>query len=224
LQQKEDSVKNGVSTVNLDSMIKAALTGQPHNQRRLYDEALRYSRRLSKAKAPDLAEDLHEEVFQEAQCLVIRDGDAGLAKHSGKQLFRRAVMAAIRIVRANNAPPGQKTRWTREPPPPRVAAEDIGRVADTRDLERSSAAEVGGIVIDFDKFPDRRVMQVMEQVEVNIDLEAILARAPEQVAWALKLIHLNDAPIKDVAALATMSRFTLHRRITAFIETVRAAA
>ncbi len=218
-------MKNGVSTIDLESLIRAALTGQPHNARRLQDEAERYARRLSKAKAPDLPDDLHEDVFQEAQCLLTQCGADGLAKRTGKQLFRQAVVRSIRIVRANNAPPGEKTRWTREPPPtPLVAAEDIGRVADNRELERCSVPEATGVVIDFDKFPDPGAMDVMAQVEIEIDLEAILARAPIGVASALRQIHLEDMPVQMAANLAEVSRFTLHRHITAFCDSIRAAA
>lgn len=218
-------MKNGVSTIDLEFLIRAALTGQPHNPRRLQDEAERYARRLSKAKAPDLPDDLHEEVFQEAQCLLIQWGPEALIKRTGKQLFRQAVMRSIRIVRANNAPPGEKTRWTREPPPtPRVAAEDIGRVADTREIERCTVPELAGVVIDFDRFPDPRAMEVLAQAEVEIDLAAILARAPAGVATALRHIHLEDMPVQMAANLAQVSRFTLHRRITAFCDSVRAAA
>lgn len=218
-------MKNGVSTIDLEFLIRAALTGQPHNARRLQDEAERYARRLSKAKAPDLAADLHEDVFQEAQCLLIQWGAAGLAKRTGKQLFRQAVMRSIRTVRANNAPPGEKTRWTREPPPtPLVAAEDIGQVADSREIERCTVPDLGGVVIDFDKFPDRRAMEVLAQAEVEIDLAAILARAPVGVATALRQIHLEDMPVQMAANLAQVSRFTLHRRIGAFCDSVRAAA
>ncbi|MGH6957093.1 MAG: hypothetical protein ACREEW_10575 [Caulobacteraceae bacterium] len=218
-------MKNGVSTIDLDYLIRAALTGQPHNPRRLQDEAERYARRLSKAKAPDLPDDLHEEVFQEAQCLLIQWGAEALADRTGKQLFRQAVMRAIRIVRANNSPPGEKTRWTREPPPtPLVAAEHIGRVADTRELERCSVPEASGVVIDFDKFPDPGAMDVVAQVEIEIDLDAILAGAPVGVASALRRIHLEDMPVQMAANLAQVSRFTLHRRIGAFCDSIRAAA
>jgi hypothetical protein len=77
-------VKNGATTIDLDYLITAALTGQPHNQRRLHDAATRYALRLSKAKAPDLPDDLHEEIYQEAQCRLLEVGAAGLAERSGK--------------------------------------------------------------------------------------------------------------------------------------------
>jgi hypothetical protein len=224
LQQKEDSVTNGVSTVTLDHLIKAALTNQPYNQTRLGNEAQRYARRLSKAKAPDLPEDLHDDIFQQAFVELLHAGPAGLALHSGKALFRRAVLAAIRTIRATNAAPGQRTRMTKDPHQPRVAAEDVGRVADTRTLERCTVTVGAQAFIDFDLFADPGAEAAMRHVEDVIDVDAVLALAPEPVAWALRLIHLNDEAVETVAAQAHISRFALNRRFNAFYEFVRAAA
>lgn len=215
---------NGVSTVTLDDLIKAALTGQPYNQQRLGREAARYARRLSKSKAPDLPEDLHDDVGQQAFVELFQADPGALAKHGGKRLFRRTVLAAIRTVRASYAPPGQRTRTSKEQQHPCVAAEDVGRVADPREVERCRVTENGGIVIDFDLFPDRRAAAEFQRVEDALDVNAVLSKAPDQVAWALRLIHLNDEPVEAVAAQAQISRFTLNRRFTAFYEFMRAAA
>jgi DNA-directed RNA polymerase specialized sigma24 family protein len=224
LQQKEDPVKNGVSTITLDHLIKAALTNQPYNQQRLGREAQRYARRISKAKAPDLPEDLHEDVFQEAFVELLHAGPAGLARRSGKALFRRAVLAAIRTVRATCAAPGQRTRKTTKPDRACVAAEDVGQVADLRTIERCTVVEGADVFIDFDLFAEPRAESKMQQVEDALDVRAVLAQAPVQVAWALRLIHLNDEAVESVAARAQVSRFALNRRFTAFYEFMRAAA
>jgi hypothetical protein len=218
-------VKNGATTIDLDYLITAALKNEPHNARRLHDAASRYALRLSKAKAPDLPDDLHEEIYQEAQCRLAAVGATGLARRSGKELFRRAVLAAIRVVRAQNAPPGSRTRWTSQPQSaPDVAAEDIGRVADVRELERCSRSEPTGVVIDFDKFPDRTAMQAFRQVEIENDLLKVLKAAPAPVGDALRQIYLEGMPVGTVAVWAKMDRFTLNRRIKAFTSSMRAAA
>lgn len=218
-------MNNGATTIDLDYLITAALTDQPHNQRRLHDEAVRYARRLSKAKAPDLDDDLHEDVYQEAQALLLKAGPAGLAKHGGKKLFRLAVLAAIRAVRAAYAPPGERTRWTRQlQAEPKIAAEDVGKIADARELERCSVPEPSGVIIDFDKFPDRTALQAFRQVEIEGDLLKILKAAPAPVGEVLRQIHLEDAPVGAVAVWAQMSRFTLNRRIKAFTDSMQAAA
>lgn len=217
-------MKDGVSTVTLDHLIKAALTGKLYNQQRLGREAQRYARSLSNAKAPDLPDDLHDDVCQQAFVELLRAGPDGLVLHSGKALFRRAVLAAIRTVRAASAPAGQRTRRTKEPHHPRVAAEDVGRVADARTIERCTLSEGANSFINFDLFADRRADLEMQRVEDAIDVKAILAKAPVQVALALRLIHFNDEPVEAVAGQIQISRFALNRRLIAFYETMQAAA
>lgn len=219
-------MKNGVSTVTLDHLIKAALTGQPnYNQQRLGREAERYSLHLSRAKAPDLPDDLHDEICQQAFVELMNVGAAALAKHSGKILFRRAVLAAIRSVRATYAPPGQRTRTAKEPRFAKIAAEDVGQVADPRAIERSSIREGDFAFVDFDRFRDRRLEAEMQRVEDAFDGEAILKRAPDDgVARALRLIHFDGEPLEAAAAQAKVSRFVLSRRIKAFCAEWQAAA
>lgn len=217
-------MKNGVSTVSFDHLIKAALTGQPYNQPRLGREAQRYARRLSKAKAFDLPDDLHDEICQEAFADLFKKGPAGLAKLSGKALFRRSVLAAIRSIRAAYASPGQRTRLTKEPHYAQVAAEDVGQVADPRTVERNTIIEGDSVSIDFDRFPDRRLEAELRQVEDALDVDAILNHATDSVARALRLIHFDDEPLEAVAAQAKVSRFVLGRRIKAFCAEWQAAA
>lgn len=218
-------MKNGVSTVNLDHLIKAALTGQPnYNQQRLGREAERYSLRLSRAKAPDLPDDLHDEICQQAFVELMNVGAVALTKNSGKILFRRAVLAAIRSVRATYAPPGQRTRTAKEPRFAKIAAEDVGQVADPRAIERSSVSEGDFAFIDFDRFRDRRLEAEMQRVEDAIDGKAILKRAPDGVARALRLIHLDGEPLEAAATQSKVSRFVLSRRIKAFCAEWQAAA
>ena len=216
-------MKNGVSTT-LDDLIKAALTGQPYHQHRLGKEAQRYARRLSNAKAPDLPVDLHDDICQQAFIELFHAGAGGLADHTGKAMFRRAVIAAVRVVRASYAAPGQRTRAAKKPASPRVAAEDVGRIADTGAIERCSVGDGASVFINFDLFPDRRAEAEIQRVEDAMDIETILSDAPEQVGQALRLIHLKDEPVEAVAVQTHISRFVLNRRVTAFFEHVRAAA
>lgn len=216
-------MKNGVSTT-FDDLIKAALMGQPYNQRRLGDEAQRYARRLSKAKAPDLPEDLHEEVCQQAFAELFRIGAGGLDQRSGKVLFRRAVLAAVRVVRASYAPPGQRTRASKDQSISRVAAEDIGQIADHAALERSRVSDESGGYIVFDRFADPRVAAEFQQIEDALDVAALLKGASADIALALRMIHENDEPVGVAAAVVGMDRFTLNRRLKAFCGSIRIAA
>lgn len=216
-------MKDGVSTT-LDDLIKAALTGQPYNQRRLGTEAQRYARRLSNAKAPDLPEDLHEEICQQAFVELFRISQDGLDQRSGKALFRRAVLAAVRAVRASYAPPGQRTRSSTAQPSPRVAAEDVGRIADRAALERSRLPDEAGGFIAFDRFVDARAGADLQQIEDALDVAALLKGASADIALALRMIHQDDEPVAVVAAVVAMDRFTLNRRLKAFCGAIRAAA
>lgn len=225
-------MKNGVSTVTLDSLITAALTGQRYNHQRLGTAARRYARKLSNIYGKDLADDLHGEVFGEAFVQLFKAGAAALAGKSGKALFRAAVLSAIRNVRASYTPPGQRTRTGPKPKDgqapvdeaPRVAAEDIGRVADTRTIERCMVSSDEDRALDFDLLEDVAAAATQRQLTDRLEAEAILRTAPHMVATALRLIHLDDEPVEAVADGFGISRFVLNRRIDAFCESWRAAA
>lgn len=219
---------NGVSTIGLDQLIQAALTGQPYNQQRLGKEAERYSLRLSLAKAPDLPEDLHDEICLQAFVELMQFGAAALERHSGRILFRNAVLAAIRSVRASYAAPGEQTRTPSperidQAPSFKVAAEDVGRIPDGEVIERATVAQGEFGYIDFDRLPDRKQDIAVQRVEDRIEADEALRLAPPEVARALRLIHLDDVTMGAAAARVGVSRFVLSPRIKAFCEW-RAAA
>lgn len=216
-------MKNGVSTT-LDDLIKAALTGQPYNQRRLGIEAQKYARRLSNAKAPDLAEDLHEDICQQAFLELFRAGPDDLAERSGKALFRRAVLAAVRIVRAAHAPPGERTRHTKDPSPARVAAEAIGQIVDQSSLARSGLADAFGSITDVGAAVDPAAAAKLQQVEDALDVFNLLQGASADIAAALKMIHQDDEAVGAAAAAIGLDRFTFNRRLNGFFASARLAA
>jgi hypothetical protein len=225
MQRKEDSVKNGVSTVTLDTLITAALTEQPYNQPRLGREARLYARRLSKAYGKDLTEDQHEEVFGQAFVELFQADRRDLATMSGKAMFRRAVRSAVRVVRASYTAPGQRTRSKKGAVDKgRVAAEHIGQMADARTLERCTVGEGTERTIDFDLLPNIMAATEAKQVEDRLEIEGMLAGAPTTVATALRLIYMNEEPVTAVAADLKLSRFTLNRQIEAYCKPWRAAA
>jgi hypothetical protein len=218
-------VENGVSTVTLDDLIGAALNGKPYNQQRLGSQARLYARRLSKSYAGDLPDDLHEEVFSQAFVELFEVGPAGLALRTGKAAFRRAVLAAIRSVRAAYTPPGSRTRASTNAPCRTVAAEHVGRIADKQTIQRCTVLdEVGERSIDFDLFADPNALTAQRNVEDRLEAEQILRCAPAEVAVALRLIYLNDDPVETAAINLGITRFSLNRRITAFYSNWRPAA
>ncbi len=218
-------MKNGVSTVTLDDLIKAALTNQPYNNQRLGNQARLYARRLSNAYAKDFPEDLHDEVCGQAFIELFEAGPAALAERSPKAIFRRAVLAAIRTVRASYAPPGRRTRPTTAETRTSVAAEDVGRIADKQTIERCTVLDDAGTpFIDFDKFSDPSAIAAQKNVEDRLEVEQTLQHASPDVGVALRLIYLNDEPVEAVAASLSFTRFSLHRRIAVFYSNWRSAA
>lgn len=214
---------NGVSTIGLDQLIQAALTGQPYNQQRLGKEAERYSLRLSFAKAPDLPEDLHDEICLQAFVELMQLGADALQRHSGRILFRHAVLAAIRSVRASYAAPGERTRIPKSERPDqarsfKVAAEDVGRIPDADTIERATVTQGAFSLIDFDRLPDRQQDFSLQRVEDGIEADGLLRPAPPEVARALRMIHLDDVTLSAAATRIGISRFVLAPRIKAFCE------
>lgn len=224
-------MSNGVTTVTLDQLIHGALVGLPYNQQRLGIEAKRYSLKLTRSKAPDLPDDLHEEICNEAFFELFRLGPGALSKHSGRILFRRAVLKAMRTVRASYASPGERTRPASQkidatllPTRPKVAAEDIDHIADATTVESNMFVEGNFRHIDFDRFPDHRQQVEIQRVERRLEADAVLKGASPEVARALRLIHLFDKTMEEAAQQVNVSRFVLKRRIDAFCCELQAAA
>ncbi|TPJ73050.1 hypothetical protein [Mesorhizobium sp. B2-7-1] len=233
-------MKNGVTTIRLDDLIEAALTNKPYNQQRFGREVERYSRRISKARAPDLPDDLHADIAQEALALLFKAGAAVLATDTGKAALRKAVLKAVRIVRASFAPPGQRTRpapvdrtrvmageQTRvaaSAKPASIAAEHVGRVVDAGAIERATVGEGLNRAIDFDRLEHPDATAAVKQVEDRMEIDFILGQAPSLVARSLRFIHIDDEPVELVASAAHLSRFALNRQVKAFLSAWRLAA
>lgn len=217
-------MKNGDPSTTLDDLIHAALTRGRYNHSRLGLEAKRYALAISKAKASDLADDLHEEVFSQAFLHLFQWGPTILTKRSGKAAFRRAVLAAIRTVRANNAPPGERTRKGKSVVlTHKVAADAVGALAasrsDSDDVQNRADDDV-----EFDGVTDPRADEGVRQFEAEHDVEVVLASAPRRVAAALRLIHQYDHQVTTIAADLGFDRRAFGRLVDKTFEHVRAAA
>ncbi|WP_114391268.1 hypothetical protein [Notoacmeibacter marinus] len=213
-----------MSGVTLNDLFLAAFSGQPRNHQRLGREARRYARAISLRRAPDLPEDLHEEVFTEAFAQLWDMPSRMTGDQTPVELYRKAVLAAIRAVRASYAPPGQRTRPKKSHPQPKIAAEDVGRIPDAVAIETASIGQGIERVIDLDRLPCPRASRVVDQYEHRCEARYMLARAPAPVAAALRLIYLDDEPVGEVARSLAISRFALSRRIAAFAAEWRTAA
>lgn len=217
-------MKNGVTTIRLDDLIEAALTNKPYNQQRFGLEVERYSRRISKARAPDLPDDLHYDIAQEALALLFKAGAPVLATDTGKSALRKAVLRAVRVVRASFAPPGERTRATAGAKTANIAAEHVGQIPNAAAIERATVGQGLNRSVDFDLLPHPEAATAILQVEDRMEIDFILAQAPSLVASSLRLIHLDDEPVEVVAAAAHLSRFALNRQVKAFLSAWRLAA
>ncbi len=218
-------MQNGVSTTTLAAMIQAALTGSYayHNQR-FGLAVLAYAGRMCRARAPDLPDDLVEDVAQEAMVNLFAAGAQALTTTPPLKLLRHSVLAGIRKVRADHAPPGQRTRRYREEPRDRVAAEDAGRIPDAEAVTAATILEGDHSYIDVDRFTCPVAEQAVASAERRVAIDTALAKMPPGVAQALRLIHLDEQAMTEVATLAGISRFVLHRRIDHHCAMFRTAA
>jgi len=217
-------VQNGVSTITLDQMIRALVLGTPYNNSRFGREADRYARRITLRFGSDLPEDFHEEVVHEALADLMEIGAAALTNRSGLGLFRRAVINAIRTIRANYAPPGRRSRLIGKPSSPTVAADAIGRIPDAKQVEGATVIFGEMPMIDVEAFGDPRSDQPIHRFECEQDAGRIMATAPEPMRRALQLIYFDEVPLQEVAAQFDLSRFALNRRIETFARPWRLAA
>lgn len=219
-------MQNGVSTVTLAALIQAALTRDPnYNHQRFGDAVEAYAGRMCRARAPDLvAHDLIEDVAHEAVVQLFASESGALADMPTLKLLRHAVLAAIRKVRADSGPPGQRTRRYREEPRDRVAAEDADRIPNLQALVAATDIEGDHAYVNVDAFPCPQAAHATAAAEQRVAIATALAKMPPGVAHALRLIHLDDRPMVEVAALAGLSRFALHRRIEQHCAMFRLAA
>ncbi len=215
---------SGVSHVTLDTLIDAALRRLPYNQPRLGREASRYARRISMALARDLPEDLHEDIFHEAFANLLDGGAAALAGTTGRKLFRKAILTAIRTTRSNYTAPGQRTRASREPLCGRVAAADIDRIPSAQELDAATVRDGTFEILDVDRFASAEANNAVRDVEDRLDAEKIMRAAPRDLTTALRLIYFNDHRLAAVATDRGVSRFALARRIERFSMPWRLAA
>lgn len=144
----------------------------------------------------------------------IVDGFFIWATGFGKAALRKAVLKAVRVVRASFARTSERTRATAAAKPANIAAA-VERVSVGEGLNRS---------VGFDLLPHPEAAAAMRQVEDRMEIDFILGQAPSLVARSLRLIHLDDEPVELVASATHLGRFTLNRQVKAFRSTWRLAA
>lgn len=214
-----------MSGVTLTTLLTAALTGQRYNHQRLGDQALRYARILAARYAPKLPDDLHEDIVQEALLDLLAQGPGVLGTMPVSKLFRRAILAGIRKVRADYTPAGERTRAAPKGAKiDRVAAEDVCNIPDAGAMERATRGDGETQHIEFDMFESPAAAMASQQMHDRLDVERVLVTAPPTIANALRLIHFDDEPVEAVARSLALTRFALKRRFIAVGTIWRAAA
>ena len=216
-----------MSGVTLNILVTAMLARAPYNQARLGKQAKDYARKITNRACRDFPEDRHEEVAQQALMIVWEKGAAALAGTTGQALFRRAVFLAIRMVRSDYAAPGRRTRRAAEgtpSDPARIAAEDVGRIADAEAIERATVRDGEEAAIDFDLIESAEAAGAVRACEDRIELDWALRRASPIVADALRLICVDGETLSNTAAGVGLSRFALARRLDAYCPDWRLAA
>lgn len=148
--------------------------------------------------------------------LVLRakPGDYDPTRGTPKRFFRLLLINAIRRVRVGFTPPGQVTRQRGKP----KLAKD----------QTENEIEFAVSTLSFDEIAattdDPASLDPFAAIEARIDASKVLAVAPPLVAEALRLIHLQQVPVKQAAQMLRLSRFALRREILGFAPNWRAAA
>lgn len=161
---------------------------------------------VARRRAPDLPVDLRQDIVSEtfALLLMIPESAFNPAIGPAKSFLALQVRSAIRRVRADYCPPGQRTRpLTRTPT---VAEDDRPRV------------------VPIDDLPPReepRNRYVVQQFDACCDAKTLLAKAPPSVAVALHRIHIMGEGLSEVSGALGVSRFAMARAITAFSDQIR---
>lgn len=197
-------------SLHLDALISAVLAKEPYDPREFDRQARRYGRAVVRAMAPELPGDRQDEVVNEGIVCLLTAGLDGW-RESGRDatpFFYACLRQGLRQVRASYAPPGVKTR--RPTRAERLAAKPV--------------VPARCRIASLEAQPDPAAEAAFADVEHQHDAAEILARAPESVGRALRLLCFDDLDHKDVAAELGLSRQALYRRLDRFAQTYREAA
>ncbi len=163
---------------------------------------------VARRRAPDLPVDLRQDIVSEtfANLLAIPNAAFNPAIGPAKAFLALQVRSAIRQVRADYCPPGQRTRA-----PSRTATPaEVGRprIVPISDLTPSE---------------EPRDRYVVQKLDAYCDAKTVLAKAPTRVAEALRRIYIMGDGLSHVSDALGVSRFTMTRAITAFSNQMRQA-
>jgi DNA-directed RNA polymerase specialized sigma24 family protein len=197
----------------LHDLLQAFLAGDPVARNTLPRVAERYLTVIVRRLDPLLPEDLRGEVVNQALLNLLRQGPRSYRPASGSAgtFLGLLVRNALRQVRAMYAPPGQRKRV--RPPKGGSAKQKSGPVMITAQPPEELVGPQEPAAPDD-----------IAALEIRLDVDALLQRAPADVAEGLRRVYLEDQPMQDAAEALGVSRFVLSRKLSGYAESVRAAA
>lgn len=186
-----------------EQLLFAALRGDQCAWENLVNRLDRYLATAVRRRAPDLPEDLRQDVIQEvwAEAATRPDGDFDPSKRSAQHYIAGFLGIGLDRVRATNRAPGERSR--------------------RRDAARSAAARLPGpchlVSLDElhedDQPVDPRCRGEQERVEAAIDINRARALASPVGARAIDAMWHDDLGFKSAAAAAGINRLTLRRQL-----------
>jgi DNA-directed RNA polymerase specialized sigma24 family protein len=197
----------------LHELLQAFLAGDPVARNTLPRVAERYLTVIVRRLDPALPEDLRGEVVNQALLNLLRQDSESYhpGRGSAGTFLGLMVRNSLRQVRAMYAPPGQPKR-----------------VRERKDASPKQKAVLVTITAqppeDVVDRPESIAPDEIAALEARLDVEAILERAPSDVAEGLRRVYLEDQAMQDAAEAMGVSRFVLTRKLARFAEHVRAAA
>ena len=204
-----------------DRQLRLALGGDENAAKFLYDKYKPHFVRLARKRAPDLAEDLWEEAFNEMWLLVFKRGVSAFESSgtTAEVYLTQVHRNAVESVRAAYRSPGTRSRAME--PTFATGAEDqtrLQRDADSLEpVDETDAWFAPDRIRDVDEFADAsNWSNRYEYLDRKMDIERLVSRQRDPlVRKALGIMMGNGTTISETADILSTTRQTLGRRLQA---------
>lgn len=201
-----------------DAALVAFQQGDPHTRETLPADKLFKKKLLNLAcrEAEGLSFDLLEDVVQRTWELLLRPNLKRFDPNRGSATvyLRQVVKRAATDVRAENTPPGQRTRLYKD-----SNAEIIAQTpAWSLDARLENLDDEIFTLHDIIHAPGDPFEQFHKQEEVQWFLELAMVSASHEISEAMNLIYYHEMTLTEVAQQVQVHRSTLRRRIDRWID------
>jgi hypothetical protein len=215
----------------LDLLLREFIAGEPLARNAFPRDAHRYLLTIARRIGRGLPDDVLGEVVSQTleNLLRMRPGAFDPKRGSAGTFLGLVVRTAVRIVRANYAPPGEVTRQRMRRQQGEGDAETAAPSGDEAPTEETQAGEAWidqdqeaePVAFDIEAVDPRNTAWL---IEVHHDVRSLLQRAPRLVAEGLVRVHAYGDGLGEVAVDLGLSRFVLKRKINQYLRDVRAVA